>query len=416
MKREDAEKDFIREKFREYYAKEDVVLIPTDFERREFGFLLFDEGMLRHKGFKSPSELHKFLRDFTPSNVYYSCAYYENPEARMDEKGWLGADLIFDIDADHIPTPCKKNHDTWICPNCGFAGRGENPGKCPNCSSEKFETRIWACELCLEAAKAETLKLLDMLLEDFGFSEKEIAVFFSGHRGYHVHVEGNAVRGLDSVARKEIVDYVSGLGLDPSFHGLRQTRYGAARLIQGPNLDDEGWRGRIAKGVYDFVLTASEEDFLRVGLPRKTAKTLVENRGKILESWKDNGPWSIVKGVGLESWKKIVARGIYSQSAKIDTVVTTDIHRLIRLGGTLHGKTGMRKVLVDSLRVEEFDPLKEGIAFKKGFVKVFVAESPKLRVGDEYFGPFKSQTVELPTAAAMLLLCKGAAKVVKEHV
>ncbi len=52
-----------------------------------------------------------------------------------------------------------------------------------------------------------------MLENDFGFSSDELHVFFSGHRGYHVHVEDEAVRSLDAMARKEIVDYVMGLGL-----------------------------------------------------------------------------------------------------------------------------------------------------------------------------------------------------------
>jgi DNA primase small subunit len=38
-------------------------------------------------------------------------------------------------------------------------------------------------------------------------------VFFSGHRGYHVQIENEVVKTLDAMARKEIVDYVSGLGL-----------------------------------------------------------------------------------------------------------------------------------------------------------------------------------------------------------
>ena len=52
-----------------------------------------------------------------------------------------------------------------------------------------------------------------MLDDDFGFSLNELHVFFSGHRGYHVHVEDEAVRSLDAMARKEIVDYVTGLGI-----------------------------------------------------------------------------------------------------------------------------------------------------------------------------------------------------------
>jgi DNA primase small subunit len=100
------------------------------------------------------------------------------------------------------------------------------------------------------------------------------------------------------------------------------------------------------------------------------------------------------------------------ESAKIDTVVTTDIHRLIRLAGTLHGKTGLRKVEFPVKCLEDFDPFKEAVAFKEGVVKVFVSDAPEFRLGGNVFGPYKSQTVELPTAAAVLLICRGRAKVV----
>ncbi len=53
------------------------------------------------------------LAETVPSDVYHSCAYYENPDFDMDKKGWIGADLVFDIDADHIPTTCNKIHDEF---------------------------------------------------------------------------------------------------------------------------------------------------------------------------------------------------------------------------------------------------------------------------------------------------------------
>jgi DNA primase small subunit len=52
-----------------------------------------------------------------------------------------------------------------------------------------------------------------MLERDFGFTGKDLHVFFSGHRGYHVHVENEDILDLDSYARKEIVDYVCGIGI-----------------------------------------------------------------------------------------------------------------------------------------------------------------------------------------------------------
>jgi DNA primase small subunit len=359
--------------------------------------------MLRHKGFKNAEDLRTQLKTVVPSDVYYSSAYYEKPEEEMEAKGWLGADLIFDIDADHIPTPCGKQHDIWTCNNCGATGHGTHPEMCPTCKGLKFDDKSWLCVICLESAKRETLKLIDVLTQDFGLSAQEMTVAFSGNRGYHLHVEDEVVQALDQMARKEIVDYMVGIGFEPKFHGLEDGL--------GLNLEEVGWRGRIAKGTYDFLLNTSADQLEKMGFkPKSVVNSLINQRDKILESWKGRGPWR-TKGVGSESWKKIVQKAVETQSVKIDTVVTTDIHRLIRLTNTLHGKTGLKKTLVSASDIERFDPLKEAVAFKEGEISVVVLEAPEFRLGDERYGPYKNDGVELPTAAALFLLCKGAAQV-----
>jgi hypothetical protein len=79
----------------------------------------------------------------------------------------------------------------------------------------------------------------------------------------------------------------------------------------------------------------------------------------------------------------------------------------------LHGKTGFRKVKFPTANIKEFDPLKNALAFKTGTAAVFVSNSPQFRLGDETFGPYKNKKVELPTSAAVLLICKGRAEVVE---
>jgi len=398
---------FVNRVFREYYGNEAYkVTAPSMIEKREFGFISFDNIMVRHKMFLNEKDLSSFLKDFVPSDAYYSCAYYADPQADMDKKGWLGADLIFDIDADHIPTPCDKVHDEWICGACGFAGKGVMPEKCPVCGKEKFEVSTWPCEVCLESAKEETVKLLDILTCDFGFAEKEMRMFFSGHRGYHVHLESEIVQTLDSVARKEIVDYCCGLGLDVSFHILnektREAPHSHSSVIR-----DLGWSKRLTLGLQNFILTAEEDDFRKIGLRRDIVETILRNKGSILKNRRS------VKGVGFETWKKITEHVAKLESVNIDTVVTTDIHRLIRLAGTLHGKTGFKKVEFLASAIDYFDPFKDGIAIKKGTATVFVFNSPKFRTGDETFGPYKNQKVELPIAAALLLVCKERAEIIE---
>ncbi len=267
----------------------------------------------------------------------------------------------------------------------------------------------------MESAKVETIKLIEMLTRDFGFSSKEMSVSFSGHRGYHLHVESREIQALDSMARKEVVDYILGIGLETSFHGLGEERSERkSRVLVGPSLDDSGWRGRIARGTYEFLLTATPEELEKIGLKKKIVNTLTQHKETILESWKEKGPWGVVKGVGVESWRKIAQRGAEMQSAKIDTVVTTDTHRLIRLTNTLHGKTGLKKIEVPITDIERFDPFKSAIAFKEGTITVLVSDAPEFRLEDQTYGPYKNRQVELPTAAALLLLCKGMAEVKEE--
>ena len=378
-------------------------------EKREYAFLLFKEKtMMRHKGFKNVEAFRDSLLRSAPSDVYYSSAYFEKPEAEMDAKGWLGADLVFDIDADHIPTPCDKRHDMWKCRNCGALGQGTKPDKCPKCSGQKFTEIGWLCETCLGSAKEETIKLIDVLERDFGFSAREMRLAFSGHRGYHVHVEESSVRTLDSIARKEIVDYVAGIGLELAAYDINKGH--------APSLEEFGWSGRIARGVYDFLLSATQEQLENVGLKKRNAAQVLKERDRLLESWKTKGPWKMLSGVGPDNWKKILQQGISKQSVKIDTVVTTDVHRLIRLSNTLHGETGLKKVEFAAGEIERFDPLKSAIAFTDGTVRVEVAEAPQFRLGETAYGPFNNERAELPTAAAMFLLCKGVAKALEEPV
>jgi DNA primase small subunit len=365
--------------------------------------------MLRHKAFKNASELACFLRDFVPKDAYFSCAYYENPEAEMDRKEWLGADLIFDVDADHIPTGCDKIHDEWTCGGCGFSGKGIVPERCPICEGEKFTVTTWPCENCLASAKEETIKLLDMLMEDFGISNDEVKVFFSGHRGYHVHVECEAVKTLDGIARKEIVDYITGLGLETSnFIEDKTFRRTQKKSIQ----NFHGWRRRISIGLSEFFKKATEEELIGIGVKRNVAKNVLREKNVLFKNGAGLEMLGSIKGLGLKTWTKIVEHVASAKSSKIDTVVTTDIHRLIRLPETLHGKTGFKKVKFSASNVESFDPFKEAVAFKKGKIKVFVYDAPEFRLNEETFGPYKSRKVELSTAAALLLLCKNKAEVI----
>ncbi|HSQ93681.1 MAG TPA: DNA primase small subunit domain-containing protein, partial [Methanoregula sp.] len=147
--------EFLRQRFTEYYRKT-VLVPPPSLGQREWGFVLFNPGsadmrMRRHIGFSDRGEMESYILNIIPQHTYYSTAYYEKPDAgTMADKGWCGADLIFDLDADHI---VRGPYDQMLA-----------------------------------RVKEETEKLLAMLTEEFGMDKKSIALVFSGGRGYHVHI------------------------------------------------------------------------------------------------------------------------------------------------------------------------------------------------------------------------------------
>ena len=107
---------------------------------------------------------------------------------------------------------------------------------------------------------------------------------------------------------------------------------------------------------------------------------------------------------------KIIKWVIEQKASRIDTVVTTDIHRLIRLPGSLHGKTGLIKTETSIEDLNQFDPLKEAVVFNGDAVNIDVSEAPRFRIGDTYYGPFKQNSERLPMAVAIFLMCKGIAQ------
>jgi len=399
---------YVAETFRRYYLSgAERVRAPPEIRQREFGFLSFGgRSMFRHIAFDDVGQLRRYLVENAPAHVYNSSAYYEAPEAEMEWKGWLGADLVFDIDADHIDTPCKKDHDRWRCRGCGEEGSGRPPERCPRCGKAAFEEETWLCDRCLEAAKYEAQKLLDILIQDFGFSSEELEVNFSGNRGYHVHVRSPRVKLLDQLARREIVDYIMGIGLKPEYQGFTSRARGGQ-----PTLAEGGWRGRSVKALYGYINDATPEALKGLKLGRTATRNLLERREEILGRLISRHPSSIVGYLG-KSLGRLMEAAVKEQAAAIDTVVTTDIHRLIRLPNTLHGKTGW---LVQTLSIDElgeYDPLTSAIALTGGTETVHVRRAPRFRMGGETYGPFEGEKVDLPLAAAVYLLCKGAARVV----
>ncbi|MEM0240092.1 MAG: DNA primase small subunit PriS [Candidatus Nezhaarchaeales archaeon] len=397
---------FVKRVFKEYYSKW-YGEPPKNYNMREYAFIISRKGdMIRHKAFESWDEVREFLRKNVPLHGFYSSAYYLQPSAPdMDAKGWIGADLIFDIDVDHIHTPCKDVHDKWVCLDCGVVDKGMPPEVCHRCSSKRIEAKTWFCEKCLDVAREETIKLVeDYLIQDFGFSPKEVSIVFSGRRGFHVHVESDIVKGLDQRARREIVDYVKGVGL---------TLTSKKRKVLLPPLNAGGWHGRIAKGVYELLNSCQVDDLIRL-LGLKRGPQIEENVREIIKRLEEGKRCSTLSGMASKIWLKAVEKAIAYKRCEVDERVTTDIKRLIRLPGTLHGGTGLIVMRIGLKDVETFDPYTHAVAFKKDYVKVRVLNMPKITFLGQEWGPYDNEVVEVPLGLAVYLICSDNAIVIDE--
>jgi DNA primase small subunit len=351
---------FLKRTYREYYFKHnESVEFPTQIAQREFGYIPFGGSMIRHLVFESPGQLVAELLRQAPSSVYCSNATYSNPSLPMDEKGWKGAELIFDIDADSIPSSCKASHNWWYCQECSRGGKGVSPATCPSCHGNEATQVHWACGECLAGAKQHARRLIDFLVQDFGLSEAQIRVYFSGNRGYHIHVDDDRFEKSDTQARAEIANYIRGSGINLNLR---------LRGREGETHAAFGWGARID----GFLANISQQ-------PRRRTS------------------------------QKILDDIILENASLIDSSVTTDIHRVFRMPGTLHGDSGMLKIRVDGF--ESFDPLVEAVVLGDGRVKVHVGYSPEFVLRDHRFGPFNSSDTVLPTYAAVYLLARGLGRV-----
>jgi DNA primase small subunit len=375
-----------RRLLRRYYRRNPVYL-PPRFGRREYGFLFVgQDGMKRHTTFATREDVGTFLAERGPEHVYYSAAYYEQPEAsRMDDKSWLGADLIFDLDADHMPGAEEMT------------------------KAEMFEQ-----------VRHETVKVAEeFLVGHFGFEPEDLKIAFSGGRGYHLHVTEPVVHDLGSAERREIVDYVTGNGLAVDRFLRRETfsREEVAGHVDErqrwrlPSADAPGWEGLFARSLADLLdewRQLPDGEALEVfadlhGIGDKRAEALVDQLDReaidaIREGRVDRVPALANKTV-LEA---LADRAREEAIGEADEPVTADVHRLIRLPGSLHGRTGLRVTPLTLEGLKDFDPLVDAIALPDRPVTLTLEEPEEGQLGGERF-ELQPGTHEVPAYLAAFL-------------
>lgn len=336
--------ELVKKLFKEYYKDAELV-IPSDYVMREFAFQPFDSNSyIRHKSFSSLALLREYILNLIPKHAYFSSALYRDPSAEnMDDKGWIGADLIFDIDADEIPGCKPINIKVFY-------------------EDGSYDEVDVVSSKCIELAKEHEEQLLDILINDFGFTHDEIEVNFTGNRGFHtrIHPKDKSWLTLDSVARREIVDYLKGLGIDLRYIMLSSNKF----KIIPPKPTDGGWRRRVAKLIRE--LSELTEDQL----------------------------------INL----------IHRLSVSVDEKVTPDTSRLVRICGSLNGKTGLIVTKVNLSSLHDFKVTEELSPFiRYSAVVIPLVDLKDVEILDYKLDLVKGMNYKLPASVAVYLALKGLA-------
>jgi len=123
--------------------------------------------------------------------------------------------------------------------------------------------------------------------------------------------------------------------------------------------------------------------------------------------------WQMLSKIN-PSFKTIINKYINDKKvdvykANVDEPVTTDIKRLIRLPGSLHGKTGMCVKTIPLKMFENFDPLNDAIVFGNETVELKVMKPFKEYMKNRLF-EYEEGVYKLPEYIAIYLMCKGIAE------
>jgi DNA primase small subunit len=296
----------------------------------------------------------------------------------MQEKQWLGADLIFDIDAKDLRLPCELSHSYFICTRCGEASSAKSSA-CETCKNTTLNQISIPCNKCIVALKKEVRRLTAVLIDDLGIEEKSISVYFSGNNGFHIVASDKSFHALGPEARSDIVSYLTGTNLMTESIGVRKAKDVPARdfLIKFPKSGlSYGWRKVIAD-----KLGIDQGSLVKLN-------NVVQRDG------------------GYDGFKSELGRMAKNLGVKVDPQVTMDVHRIFRMPGSINSKSGLVKMKCNDF--ESFDPLNDSclIGDKEVSVRTKTSSQINFKLKGESFR-VGEKILKLPLFAAVYLFCKG---------
>ena len=371
------------------HYKECDLSVP-DISRRSVAFSTWD----RHNAYQSIEDLREDIVENVPNTMFYSTARYLNPSAnagvgnasetwkRKDRKS---TDLTFDLDFDHV-----EGHD-----NLEYADQ-------------------------IKVIAEHTLRLVNILETQYGVPQDKYEITFSGRRGFHVRVFDERYVHLTKYQRQQIMRHLLGEGLDrkatlASYH-MNPRSGDLGFKLHKPSM--KSWGGRIRLAC-NWLMDNFDQATLEQWWPKKiTPKELQNLMSRFVNSTfrarlTKTGDLRAFLGQKLATkarlenmYKMLETLAISMYSVEIDTSVTAELNKIIRMKGSINTKQGYECRAVEKDELTDMDYLFYNCRQTFGEKPVEIQVPKHMVVHGERTFKLEAGVHTLPMHEAVLALCQ----------
>ncbi len=176
-----------------------------------------------------------------------------------------------------------------------------------------------------------------------------------------------------------------------------------------PTPDQDGWKGRISRGIIDLVNEIKksenpEKKLEEYGVSPHDAERLVQELSEERVRRIKDGLLDQSKTIRKFFLNSALRKTAVSLSAgETDEPVTCDVKRLIRLPSSLHGKTGLKVVKIEVDDLKDFDPLQDAVVLSEDPVKILVQREVTIEMKNQRYH-LEQGAQEVPTYLGVLLI------------
>lgn len=348
--------------YKHHYENTDLSI--TDIQRREIATQEFSPQLSafnRAQYFPTKESLVlKLLENARPpAGLFSSTAYYLDPnESKPTKRGLIGYDFVIDLDDDALA----------------------------------YEDRYDF----IDAMRKKTKAVVDRFLKDLGFDEDLMLVDFSGNKGFHLTFDDEKYRNLDQSDRRQIIDYIIGNKLDRDI------------LLVNNKLSHYGWNKQAVYFLESLLKDPSREHI---------EKYFPKNKAKKIDSLLSD-PAVVARltaGSLVDFDTKVLKLAMMKEHRLniknvVDKKPTVDKHRIFRVPGSLHPKSGLPSVRLSKHHLDSTDAIIDEIMILAGEDMVTVTIGEDVEIDFPRKTVFTQGTHTVPRYEALCILTKECKK------